>query len=193
MSNKIIKKNKGFTLVELMVSMSIFMIVVLMALGALMVVSSTSKKSHAIHQSMDNVNFAMESMTRSLRMGTNYYCTSGGVVFPDSVITSNCVNGSIIVFTPQDPPGETKQTTAYFFDSTEHSLKKCTTTSGCISITSSNVYVENVRFFVHGAQLPSVGEYDQPGIYIAMKGRVTSGKETAEFAIQTMVSQRSAE
>lgn len=188
---KDVNKKNGFTLVELMVSMSIFMIVVLMALGALLVISNNAKKASAIQQSMDNVNFAMESMTRALRTGTNYYCiSSGGVTFPSSTVTSDCVNGVAIVFTPQE---ESRQNTAYFFDSSAHSLRKCTTDAGCIDITSSNVYVENVSFFVSGTQLPSVGEYDQPGVYIVMKGRVTSGKETAEFAIQTMASQRSTE
>jgi Tfp pilus assembly protein PilE len=72
------KKTTGFTLVEIMVATSIFMIIMLVALGALISSSDTAKKSQALRTAMDNVNFAMESMTRSLRMGTDYYCVLSG-------------------------------------------------------------------------------------------------------------------
>ena len=117
---KITNKKNGFSLVELMVSMSIFMMVVLMALGALLTVSNTAKKSQALHQAMDNVNFAVESITRSLRTGTSYYCISSGTINLPATVTSDCVNGVAIAFIPQE---HTTADTMYFFDSNEHSSK----------------------------------------------------------------------
>jgi type II secretory pathway pseudopilin PulG len=87
------KKTTGFTLVEIMVATSIFMIIMLVALGALISSSDTAKKSQALRTAMDNVNFAMESMTKSLRMGTDYYCvlSSSSVSLPVSIGTySDC-------------------------------------------------------------------------------------------------------
>lgn len=193
MNKKYLKYNKGFTLVELMVSMSIFMIVVLMALGALLIISGNAKKSRALHQSIDNVNFAMENMTREFRTGTNYDCIStGSIVLPASV-TADCTDGIAVAFTPQE---HSSSDAMYFFDDLEHSLKKCTSSgssTSCINITSSDVSVDNVKFFVKGTDLPSVGEYTQPSIYMIVKGHVTSGTDQQDFSLQTMASQRSAE
>ena len=193
MNKKYLKYNKGFTLVELMVSMSIFMIVVLMALGALLIISGNAKKARALHQSIDNVNFAMENMTREFRTGTNYDCISTGSIKLPSEVTADCVEGVAVAFTPQE---HSSSDTMYFFDKDKGTLEKCTSvgaSTNCIDITSSDVFIDNVKFFVKGTDLPSVGEYTQPSIYMIVKGHVTSGTDQQDFSLQTMASQRSAE
>jgi len=203
MNKKYLKYNNGFTLVEIMVAMSIFMIVVLIALGSLLIVSNTAKKASALHKAMDNVNFAMESMTRSLRTGTNYNCVgsggggnngSGYISLPSNV-TANCATGGVaIAFTPQE---HYISDTMYYFDQDEHSLRKCTYDSdtfstSCPRITSPNVVIDELKFFVKGTQLPPT-ELIQPSVYIIIKGYVVNKESREEFSLQTMVSQRSSE
>lgn len=184
-------KNKGFTLIELMVSMSIFMIVMIMALGSLVNISNVSKKSRSLHQAMDNLNFAMESMTRSLRTGSNYDCNSIVSIGSDSV-WSNCPSGAgSISFISQNNTSSFKDV-AYTLSN--GSLQKCFlnnfNNTECVDMTSSDVSVDNLMFYVNGAD---PADNFQPSVYIVMKGSVSIGKEKTDFSLQTFVSQRNTE
>lgn len=192
------KKTTGFTLVEIMVATSIFMIIMLVALGALISSSDTAKKSQALRTAMDNVNFAMESMTRSLRMGTDYYCVLSGssVSLPVSIGTySDCPlsgsGGGAVVFTgandttprnvaftvvPRNDPNGT------------YVLQKCS--PDCVDLVSQDVNIEKLTFYVDGSD-PS--DKLQPSVYILVNGIVTIKGEKNPFSIQTMASQRSSE
>jgi type II secretory pathway pseudopilin PulG len=84
---------KGFTLIEIIVSMAIFMVVAVVAIGAFLKVIDANKKSHTIKTAMTNLNFIMETMTREIRVGTNYYCASGSSVpttLPDYGLYPGC-------------------------------------------------------------------------------------------------------
>lgn len=77
-------KNKtgGFTLVEMLVSLAIFSVVALVALGAFMKIIDANKKSHTLKTAYTNLNFVLEAMTRELRVGTNYHCSNSAIVVP---------------------------------------------------------------------------------------------------------------
>lgn len=68
----------GFTLVEMVVSLAIFSIVAVVALGALVKIIDTNKKAQTLQSSITNLNFALESMSREMRVGTSYYCQMTG-------------------------------------------------------------------------------------------------------------------
>ena len=189
-------KNKAFTLVEIMVATSIFMIIMLMSLAALITTSDTAKKSQALRSAMDNVNFAMESMTRSLRMGRDYTCvaSSSGVSLPasanaDCPISSS--GGGAIIFSPTGHDA-TPRDSAYMVtargDGT-NVLQYCTTTS-CVDMVSTNVDIQYLKFYVNGSD---VADKIQPSAYIVMKGVVVVKGVPKTFAIQTMASQRPGE
>lgn len=82
---------RGFTLVEMIVALGIFSIVAVVALGALVKIISANKKAQTLQASITNLNFALESMSREMRVGTNYYCNAG-TSFVGSSISSpdNC-------------------------------------------------------------------------------------------------------
>ena len=61
------QKNKGFTLVEMMVSVAIFALVLVVVLGAIITIIDTNRKAQALSSVMNNLNFAVESMTRSVK------------------------------------------------------------------------------------------------------------------------------
>ncbi len=69
-----ISSRQGFTLVEMMVSMAIFAVVAVVAATALLKIMSANKKAQSIQSSMTNLNFALESMSRELREGSEYQC-----------------------------------------------------------------------------------------------------------------------
>jgi len=68
------KYSKAFTLVEMIISLGIFAIVAVIALGALVRIITANQKAQTLSAAMTNLNFALESMSREIRVGTQYYC-----------------------------------------------------------------------------------------------------------------------
>lgn len=190
--------SKGFTLIELMVATALFIVVIIMAMGSLSVSSSTNKKAQQLSLAMENVSFAMESMTRSLRMGSNYTC----IISPNPILLypvqppADCDfktdGGYSVAFKPAIA-NSSFPFIAYksYTNGTQTSLQRCDSDSSpCIALTSSNVNVELLKFYVMGS---NTTDGIQPSVYIMMKGTVTVGGDSASFAIQTIASQRSTE
>lgn len=186
------KKNKGFSLIELMVATSIFVVIMLSAMGALFILLDGSKNSRAMRISMDNVNFAMESMTRSLRMGKSYYCTEasnlGSVMYDLELSTEgkNCESGKdAIAFIAEEDPivfmGYKLENDKLFRCERKNSI------DSCASIVSPEVNISDLRFFTFGSDS---GEGKQAGTYIIIRGEVKVKDEIIPFSLQTMVSAR---
>ncbi len=70
-------KNKGFTLVEMMVSVAIFSVIMTMGIGTLLNMLNTYKISQKEKQAADSLGFVLETITRELRLGINYYSNPG--------------------------------------------------------------------------------------------------------------------
>lgn len=183
----------GFTLIELMVATTIFIVVMVASMGSLFTLLDASKGSKALRSAMDNVNFAMDSMTRSIRMGTNYYCgDSNSNIMVSTETKHDCPVGETgFSFVPQNDGGASDYRIGYILskynDSDNYTLKKCySTSSNCVSIISPEVNIKKLKFFVKGAE----EDQKQASVYIIMKGTVViKGVETS-FAIQTLASQR---
>jgi prepilin-type N-terminal cleavage/methylation domain-containing protein len=174
--NKIKNQKSGFTLIELMVATSIFMMIMLMAMGSIVVSGNASKRTQKLRYAMDNVNFALESMTRSIRMGTNYEETSKGISF----------------LLDSELDGESQK--IEYFLGTEgngyNSLYRSVDGGPEVKIVSSDVNVERLDFKIKGND----EDDGSPSVYILMKGTVNiKGQENTSFAIQTMASQRNIE
>lgn len=67
---------RAFTLVEMIVSLAVFSIVAVVALGALVKIVSANRKAQTLQTSITNLNFALETMSRELRTGHWYFCES---------------------------------------------------------------------------------------------------------------------
>lgn len=198
-TKNIIPKSNGFTLVEIMVATSIFMMIMLVALGALITSSDAAKKAQSMRSAMDNVNFAMESIVRSLRSGTDYTCVNSSSFTLPASATADCPIGSLggiaVIFKPAK---HLDADTAYVLKDRANGtkvLQRCfyssiNVTTSCLDIVSPDVDINQLSFFVNGSDL---ADKVQPSVYILIKGSVIFKGESNTFAIQTNVSQRSAE
>jgi prepilin-type N-terminal cleavage/methylation domain-containing protein len=184
------KSSAGFTLIELMVSLMIFSIVVLAAIGSLYTVNNASRKARAMQTVLDNLTFSIESISRTIRTGSSVACGGG--------------NGSLnCSFDDQIP------STSIIIDSTfgvsqfvEYRLSNSVNGTGLIekrvqengvwsdwaAITSPEINIQNLSFYVDGAE---TSDGKQPQVSIFVQGVATISEGTAPFAIQTYVSQRS--
>ena len=70
---KKINLKKGFTLIEMIVSLGIFTVVALIAVGALLKVMDANRKAVNLKTAINNMNFTIESMSREMRMGNDFY------------------------------------------------------------------------------------------------------------------------
>lgn len=70
-------KNKGFTLIEMLVAIAIFSVVSVAALGALLVMTASSQKVQATRTVVDNISFVVEDIVRESRLAVNHWCGNG--------------------------------------------------------------------------------------------------------------------
>ena len=66
--------------------MGLFSLVMLLASGAYLVMIGISRQTQSVATGINNLSFALEAMTRTIRTGTNYSCDNGG----------DCSNGGSI-------------------------------------------------------------------------------------------------
>lgn len=65
---------RGFTLVEIIVSLMIFSIVAVVALSALVKIIDANKKAQTTQDAVTELSFALDGMSRDMRSGSSYYC-----------------------------------------------------------------------------------------------------------------------
>ena len=62
--------NLGFTLVEMLVSISVFLVVMLVAASSLLSIIDGNNKAQSLKSAINNLNFALEDMEKNIRVGT---------------------------------------------------------------------------------------------------------------------------
>ncbi len=200
------KNIRGFTLVELLVSMAIFMFVITIAAGSLFSAQSVNTKLEQTQLILDGVNLATEVMARDIRYGTTFYCDSeipqnvvrltrkscpmnggGGaltfkpsVAFPGSAIPSNDRKAYYllngVVYRDEYKEGNINNKVSY-------------------QITPADVNVKTLKFFVVGAEESSATTLDliQPLVTVIISGVTVPEKSNikpVQFTIQTSISSR---
>jgi prepilin-type N-terminal cleavage/methylation domain-containing protein len=173
------KQNRGFTVVEVLVSVAIFSIVMLVAIGSLATIIDANKKAHSLKSVMTNLNFALESMTREIRMGSNYNCSAPYCT--DFIFTPNhAICGSSVL-----PHIE------YKYDSANKKIIRLMGSNACVDstadMTASEVSIESMRFYPLGIGTDDI----QPRIILVINGTIGLGNSKSSFNIQTTISQRS--
>lgn len=213
-----IKKHlqSGFSLVELIVSLAVFSVVITISVGALLTLISTNQKLQIEQSIMTNMSFALDSMTREIRTGTNYYCLSGSEsaglndgqqIFSggkdmdtDSIRdcdgnTSNSNYHGISFLETGDSltasSDDEVDRVAYFYASSTKELMRRIDKGEPRSIISSGVEIVNAEFFVSDtAKLYDSGDTVQPTVTIFIQARDVSDASGKLYNIQTTVTQR---
>lgn len=171
----------------MLVSVALFATVMVMALGALLALSVADRRAEATKSAMDNMTFALDSMSRAIRTGSSYQCNTG-----IHVGQADCAaGGTQISFT-----AATGGTVYYRLDKTTATCGQ-TGTIGCIErsfdnatwspITSPDIVITNSALFTVLGQSATV----QPTVLITATGivQLTATQQTP-FYMQTTVTQR---
>lgn len=148
-------------------------------MGSILEVFEANRKSESLKTVLDNLNFAIESMSREIRFGQNYHCSSA------SPLTSplNCSNpggNNVLSFLSSDG----RQIT-YLLNGTR--IQKSTDSINYIDVTAPEVTITGLSFYVLGAGTDT----RQPKVILQVRGFAGTKTSTrTDFILETMVSQR---
>jgi prepilin-type N-terminal cleavage/methylation domain-containing protein len=176
MEMKHAKKQQGFTLVELIVAMSLFSIIVVVISGIFMQTVKFQKIVANRASAIDNLGLAMEEMVRGIRTG---------VYFPQLLDSENLLPQNSITFTDYRDKDVT-----YALEG-DHITKYIEGNyNEPLAITSSNVEITNLKFILKGKNKTDGSRRDDnipPRITISM---TAEGIYKELFTIQTTVGAR---
>jgi len=203
------KHTKGFTIIEMMVSVALFSMVILMSVASLMSLIDASQKTRSIRTTMDNLHLVVDSMSRDLRLGSKYYCqteSSPRIVLPSGTGDTKVHDckytdggGQYLAF--RDRYGKTG---FYRFDGS-CLQKKVTSRDWLLDYTdvltgpdsigafytcqtpTDNISITRFRFYVYNT---GSGSNAQPYVVLSIQGKAGSGKTASTFSIMTSISQR---
>ncbi len=186
---------RGFSLIELMVSLTIFSIVMTLSISTLLVLIDANAKAQALSSSMTNLSFALDSMTRNIRTGKDFRCVSGGSLnLSLAGGNADCSGSDGIAFTPGF---EDTWRMGYRLNGTviEQRIDKLPAVGSWVPITSDSapaaVNVSDLEFTVSGSASAASNDGSQPRISLLVVGSVTNGLETpTTFKVQSNVTQR---
>jgi prepilin-type N-terminal cleavage/methylation domain-containing protein len=173
----------GFSLVELMVSMFIFGIVMIISIGTLLVLVDANEKAQSEYSAMTNLTFAVDSMTREIRTGYDYYCSPASLpesgTLPDSAQDCNGANvDDEIAFNR----GRDDVRVGYRLEGGE--IQQRVANNPWLSVTSPDLIVTRFDVQVKGAEPPT--DTIQPTVAILIAGYVDDGTGTdIDFFLQT--------
>ena len=101
MDKRLNNKKTGFTLIEIMVAVSIFVIVAFIVTSTLLVILDASRRANKIRLIVDNINFSLDSMSFKIKFGKNYTLNTLHNTFSffdrDNHPVSYCLNQNAIV------------------------------------------------------------------------------------------------
>ncbi len=189
-------RKSGFSLVEMLVAIGIFMTIMTIAVTSLISIMGANKKAQAIKSTVDSVTFALEYVSRDMRIGTNYTCGT-----PDVIGKSDCIGGSNSV----KYVNSSNEPIQYTFSTTTTGTSRltktklppnCSGTDCTVDLISadSDVHIDNFTFYVIGSdhELDATqANRTQPRVIVTASGFITAkGSANTTFNLQTNISQR---
>ena len=166
---------RGFTLIEIIVSVGLFSVVMLVATAAYLSIITLDKEGRATNELVANLHFTIESMVRNVRTGVSYSCAGAG-------------NGTCSQLSFTDALG---QPTTYLLKG-DGTLGQCVTgvctPATAVALTDSRITVTGLTFNVRGV---GSGDFIQPQVLMSIRGTMPSANgRTVNFTIQTTAAQR---
>ena len=170
----------------MLVSVAVFTIVMVVALGALLSLSEANRKAELLSEATNNFDSAIDSMSRAMRTGLQYHCGGGTLTAPADCAASGSSEFAFL--------SSSNQETVYELQTTG-----CANGLGCImrsqdggntfvAITSPELVVTSLKFYAIGTT-PSDGV--QPKVVMLISGYIViQGSQNSTFNVQTSVTQR---
>lgn len=171
---------RGFTLIEMIVSLALFISVMTVAAASMLSIIDANRKSQATNTVVDNLSFVVDEMTRTLMTGKGWAVLSSGA--------PSVPNAKISVAPQGVAVGDPNLTVFYYLDN-GRIMKQVGSGTGQ-PLTGSNVVVDVLKFFLD-IQSPG-GPAVQPYVHLLVRAHVNDkAKYRSDINISTTISQRS--
>lgn len=192
--SKHIQRRNGFTLIEILIATGIFTIIAMFAVGAMLVIFDSSRKSNSSRAVMTNLNFAFENMSREIRFGQDYHCGAGAPSSPSDC--GGAVGGDEeISFRFDEDDDGVLEDVYYRFEEVsagiytlERKVGGGSWNANGVAVISDDVRVTRGVFYVVGSSSGGV----QPTVTVVVEGEAGesgSGTDTS-FTVQNTLTQR---
>ena len=199
------KTKRGFTIIETMIAISIFILVVMIGMDSLLNASVVHQKSQNMRSILDNLSFILEDMSRNLRVGYSYRCLSS-FSSTNIEVPQSCASGRVLAFENSigDPSSSADQW-VYKIESTDggvtYNISKSINSGGglnpWVQLNPDEVDLKSASgFSVLGAEafdpLDSNSDTGKPFVIIKLVGEINDTKNNVKtpFSLQTSISQR---
>ncbi len=173
-----------------MVSVSLFIVIMLVSVGALLSLVNANRKARAIESVINNLNITLDGMVRGVRMGSHYVCDGENVPLDYDIVGANCSDGgTTFSFAPYGAdPDEQDERLVYTY-SNGQIFRSETGGANPIAVTAPEVSITDMQFYVVGTIARDTA---QPKIVMVVKGTAgTTDKTRTTFYIQATAVQRS--
>lgn len=185
---------RGFSLVEMIVSLGIFTIVLFIATSAFLTVVNADRKSRSTRIAMDNLNLALEDMSRRIKTGSSYNCGDT----PDATLDCASPGEDSFKFIDQDndpiiykwaqgsqqiPAG----CGSNYVDGQGCILRTIPHSTSFMLATSPEIDLTKLKFIVSGS---TFGDVFQPVAVVMIDGSLGVDPKKTTFKIQTTITQR---
>lgn len=175
---------RGFTLIEMLVSVALFSVVMTIVAAAYINLINLDRQTRATNDIVNNLNFAVDTMARSIRTGTGYACGSPVDGYGNCPLTP----GAAFSFT-----NDQGQPIYYILNSSTHRIGECTSlvcgVGTATYFTDPRISITNLSFYVQGN---GKGDGLQPQVIIIIRGTLAVDPSHApvSFNIETSATQR---
>lgn len=186
-------RSAGFSLVELLVSLALFTIVTTVGISTLLVLINANAKAQYMQETMTNLTFVLDSVTREIRTGHGYYCANS---LPSSISESETLDCtertglSIVEGGSSLTAGSGSARIAYRFQN--GGIERRVGTGDWLQLTSDAVTITDMHFTVRGADTYTEnGDVAPATVTIYIEGEAGSREEIdTSFSMQTTVTHR---
>ncbi len=166
-----LKNNNGFTLIELLLSVALFSIVVVITFGAITTTVDINRKSQTLTTVMNDLNFTLESMTRTIKTATEISDFGGLYRFKDQRSTANYVT--------------------YRFNGDNDLIEKCESSDKNVCTNYIPIVSNQIKITKFYLEPINRGVSSQPRFLMVVEGYAeASSRVSSDFIIQTTVSPR---
>ncbi len=166
---------RGYTLIELIVAIGLFALVMLLASSSYLLMIGINRQAQGIATGINNLSFALSTMTRNIRTGTAYNCASSGdCVLGGNFFTFVDENGVSVTYARGTQQGS--------------SGSVGTITKNGETLTDPGVNVKSLIFYAFGT---TPGDTNQPRVIIIASGEVSyAAGKTETFTVETGATMR---
>jgi len=197
------KVSGGFTIIETMIAVSLFIIIVMAGMTALLNANLLHQKSQGLRSIMDNLSFVMEDMSKNLRTGYNFHCISANTnSFSPSILSTAESGQSCWGIAFESATGITSDeddqwvyyiSNGKIFKATNAPYSDAETdpSTAFVQLNPDEIVIDAAAsgFSILGAE-PPPGDDQQPLVIIRLVGKIFYKNVETPFSLQTAVSQR---